>query len=95
MRRPAVGVRDGVVDIAVDCRSITAGEPARQIPAADKVRQSLRGRVAGFGRHIGRMYQRGQLGRLRQITTSAAGMSASAPIIEPGAGALPSRLATT
>jgi hypothetical protein len=55
MRGPAVGVGDGVVDIAVERRPIAPREPARQIAATDKVSQRLRGKLAALRRRIGRM----------------------------------------
>ena len=63
MGGPAVGVGDGVVDVAVHRGPIATGEPARQIPAADKVGQRLRRNVAGFGCRIGRMHQWPEFGR--------------------------------
>ena len=69
MGGPAVGVSDGVVDVAVNRGPIATGEPARQIPAADKVGQRLRRDVAGFGCRIGRMHhQAAQYEKCREGT---------------------------
>ncbi len=62
MRGPAVGVGDGVVDVAIECRMIAAGPAARQIPAPHKIGQLLRRHISALGRGIDRVNQRHQLG---------------------------------
>ncbi|VAZ88922.1 hypothetical protein LAUMK35_00719 [Mycobacterium pseudokansasii] len=56
-----------MVDVGVHRRVVAAGKPARQIPAADKISQRLRRRVAALGRRIDRVHDRAQARRLGQL----------------------------
>ena len=62
MRGPAVGVGDGVVDVAIERGPIAAGPPAGEIPAAHEIGELLRRRISRLGRGIDRVDQGHQLG---------------------------------
>ena len=62
MRGPAVGVRDGVVDVAIECGPIAAGPPAGEIPAAHEIGELLRRHISRLGRGIDRDGPGHQLG---------------------------------
>ena len=62
MRGPAVGVGDGVVDVAIERGPIAAGPAAGEIPAAHEIGELLRRHISRLGRGIDRMDQGHQLG---------------------------------
>ncbi|CAM2871330.1 hypothetical protein MYSI104531_06535 [Mycobacterium simiae] len=67
MRRPAGGVGDRMIEVALDRRPIATGPAAGQVPAAHKVLQRLGRDITRFGSGVGRMDQWHQPGRLSQF----------------------------
>ncbi|VBA35007.1 hypothetical protein LAUMK21_05429 [Mycobacterium pseudokansasii] len=67
MGGPAGGVGDGVVEVAVEGRAITAGPATRQIAAPHEIGQRLRGHIAWLGWGIAGVDQRDLLGRGGQL----------------------------
>ena len=62
MGGPAVGVGDGVVEVAVESRTIAAGPPAGQISASHELGEFLRRHISRLGRGIDRVDQGHQVG---------------------------------
>ena len=84
VRGTALGVGDGVVDIAVGGRAVTARGPTGQVPAAHELGQFGRRGVAGLGTR--RWAQRGQPGRPGQLGDQLGRDQALDPGQHPGRG---------
>jgi hypothetical protein len=88
----AVAVGDGVVEVAVHGRVITARGPTRQIAAPHVVGKPVGGDVARFGR-IRRRDQRCSRTLAASSATICAGIRPSVPTTTPGVVPWPSTVA--
>ena len=64
---PAVGMGDGVVDVAVECRVVATWPATRQIPASHEIGERLRRHISRLGCGVEWMNQRHQLGVSGQL----------------------------
>ena len=89
MGGPALGVGDGVVEVAVDRGVVAAGKATGQIAAAHEIGQRCRGHISRLGWASPGCTNGTSRADLASSVTSSAGMSPSALTWDPGARPTP------